>query len=413
MAKRKRAVKGEGSWGKRVINGIEYYYYKKQYEGMSSPKTFYGRTQKEVKQKKEEFERSKGLLTEKALSQETLGEYMLNWLKTQKRFTVKKKTYDGYEEIFKFYIEPYPITQMQLSVINDELLQNYINTLAEKYSWNTIIKAYTLLNQCIKYASKKCHIAENYMSFVQMPSEDNVAVPKKEPKFLSKEDIDKLWEEHKRINEPGFSFGGKIGEPVYGNNKYAIIIIMETGIRVGELLALKWSDVDLEKKLLHIKTSYSRVKDRSGETNSKIANISSTKTKRSYRVIPLSQRAIYAFEKYAELNPNCTPDDHVIITANGTVPNARNITRTLNDMLVRANCSVKKCGLHALRHSFGSLLIKNGIDIKVVSEFLGHADITTTYNVYIHVLEEQKAEAINITDMLKGEKKEENKISNE
>lgn len=400
MARRKRGVKGEGSWGKRKINGIEYNYFKKKYDGMSSPKTFYGRTLQEVKAKKEEFEKSLGLLSPKELSQEILGDYMQDWLENKVKLSVKKKTYTGYNAILRNYILNYPIAQIQMASLNDELLQKHINTLAKKYSRNTISKAYFLLNQCLQYAVQKNHLATNYMELVKMPSEDNVAVPKKEIKWLSKEDMDKLWEEHKRINQPGFNFGGKIGEPVYGNNKYAIIIIMETGIRIGELMALKWRNVDLEKKVIHIKNNFSRVKNEDEESID--INISTTKTPKSYRTVPLSQRAIYAFEKYAELNPTHKPDDHVVISSTGNIANERNITRTLNNMLVRANCSVKKCGLHALRHSFGSLLIRNGVDIKVVSQLLGHKDIQTSYNYYIHILEEQKAEAINITDMLKG-----------
>ena len=78
----------------------------------------------------------------------------------------------------------------------------------------------------------------------------------------------------------------------------------------------------------------------------------------------------------------------------------QNISRTLNKMMVRANCTVKSCTPHELRHSFGSLLLKKGVDIKVVSTLLGHKDISVTYNVYIHILEEQKVEAIDLINTI-------------
>ena len=62
--------------------------------------------------------------------------------------------------------------------------------------------------------------------------------------------------------------------------------------------------------------------------------------------------------------------------------------------MLRANCSVSECTVHALRHTFGSLLIKKGVDIKVVSEILGHKDVSVTYNIYIHIIDEQKVSAM-------------------
>ena len=66
----------------------------------------------------------------------------------------------------------------------------------------------------------------------------------------------------------------------------------------------------------------------------------------------------------------------------------------------RAGCSLDKLTPHELRHTFGSLLIKKGVDIKVVSKLLGHKDISVTYNIYIHVLQEQEIEAIGKLDAL-------------
>ena len=77
----------------------------------------------------------------------------------------------------------------------------------------------------------------------------------------------------------------------------------------------------------------------------------------------------------------------------------------LNDMMKRAGCSIQTCTPHELRHSFGSALIKNGTDIKVVSQLLGHKDISVTYNVYIHILEEQEIEAVKCLDNLLNSKK--------
>ena len=86
----------------------------------------------------------------------------------------------------------------------------------------------------------------------------------------------------------------------------------------------------------------------------------------------------------------------VFVSEKGTPVNRRNVNRTLKSMLKKAECEVRDASVHDLRHSFGSELIKKGSDIKVVSTLLGHADISTTYNIYIHVLDEQCVDAVNV-----------------
>ena len=103
-------------------------------------------------------------------------------------------------------------------------------------------------------------------------------------------------------------------------------------------------------------------------------------------------------------NKKNSDNDYVCLNKNGNIVNQRNVTRTLNAMLVRGNCDVQKCGLHTLRHSFGSYLVSQGVDIATVSKLMGHKDITTTYNVYIHVLQQQQIDAINVFDKEKEDR---------
>ena len=121
----------------------------------------------------------------------------------------------------------------------------------------------------------------------------------------------------------------------------------------------------------------------------------------SKRTIPLSNRAYEVLDYLYNNNEKNSTEDYVCLNKNGNIANQRNITRTLNAMLVRAKCDVQKCGLHALRHSFGSFLVSEGVDIATVSKLMGHRDITTTYNIYIHVLQQQQIDAINVFDKKK------------
>ena len=89
-------------------------------------------------------------------------------------------------------------------------------------------------------------------------------------------------------------------------------------------------------------------------------------------------------------------NNYVFVSKNGSQVNRRNVNRTLKILLGKLDCTIKDASVHDLRHSFGSELIKNKVDIKIVSELMGHKDIQTTYNIYIHILSEQKINAIQI-----------------
>lgn len=91
-------------------------------------------------------------------------------------------------------------------------------------------------------------------------------------------------------------------------------------------------------------------------------------------------------------------DDYVCVTTSGNLNNARNIRRTLNSMQKNANTKVQNSGLHVLRHTFASLLLRNKVDIKVISELLGHKKASTTYDIYAHLIQEQKDSAIEQLD---------------
>jgi integrase len=402
-----RRKNGEGSWGTKKIKGVEYKYFRKTYN--DTDKYFYGKTDKEIKAKVKIFEDGLSFVVPKDIDKQYFGDYILNWLKVVKQPSVKRRTYDGYEDIINVQIinhKGYDISSKQIGNINNEMFQLYYNDLANKYSRGTIRKNYVIIKQCLDYAKTKKHIPENYLDMVTIPSEDLVKVKKKEIKFLTESDMDKLYEETKRINIEGFNFGGKIGQPVYGNNAYAIVLIMYTGLRIGELISLKWQDIELDKKFMYVKSSVSSIKnrDKKSETDSKyIKAETSVKTKAGVRSIPLSDRAIEMINILSNNNPNHKETDNIFLNKNGNIVNRANVTRTLHAMLIRANCDVKKCGLHSLRHSFGSYLILHKIDVKVVSQLLGHKDVLVTYNIYVHLIEQQKIEAVNIFDVIKNE----------
>lgn len=116
------------------------------------------------------------------------------------------------------------------------------------------------------------------------------------------------------------------------------------------------------------------------------------------RVIPLNDCAIEAFQIMKKRNEDMDiTSDLIFSNYEGkllTIKSVQTIFKGIcNDL------GIEYKGLHALRHTFGSLLIKNHVNIKIVSELLGHTDVRFTYNRYIHIIQEQKAEAINLINI--------------
>ena len=385
-----RRKKGEGSWSKKIIKGIEYQRYRKLYNG--TYKEFYGRTVKEVKEKIQEFESRNMYIKKSDIRKQTFGEYLENWFKNVRVYEVESSTYLRNEQTINYHIKDSSLYNAQMANVDFELCQSLINKLSEKYSRSTISKVYVILNMCFNHALAKGHIGENPMIKVKMPKESSLVTKKKEAKWLSSNDVEKLVLEAERVNTREFRIKGKVGERVYGVNAYYVILIIYTGLRIGELMALTWNDIDFNNKTLNVNKSRAK-----GKIDGKTAlYIKDPKSESGTRLIPLSDRAIYALQKIKE----CSSSDSELIVSNTS--SESNITRTINRMLFRAGCETEKCGLHALRHTFGSLLLEKGVDLKTISYLLGHSDITVTANIYLHITREKAVNSIEVLNKVNG-----------
>ena len=382
--------KGEGSWGKKTINGIEYQRYRKIYNGTT--KEFYGRTVKEVKEKIKEFESRNMYVKKTDVQKQTFGEYLDNWFENVRVYEVESSTYLRNEQTINYHIKDSNLYNAQIINVDFELCQALINKLSEKYSRSTISKVYVILNMCFNYALTKGHIGENPMMKVKMPKESSLVKKKKEAKWLSSNDVEKLVLEAERLNTREFRIKGKVGERVYGVNAYYVILIIYTGLRIGELMALTWNDIDFKNKTLSVNKSRAKGKI-DGKT---VLYVKDPKSESGTRIIPLSDRALYALRSIKEYSKS---DTDLIVT---NTSSESNITRTINRMLFRAGCEVEKCGLHALRHTFGSLLLEKGVDLKTISYLLGHSDITVTANIYLHITREKAINSIEVLNKVNG-----------
>lgn len=372
---------GEGSWGTKTVGNNKYHYFRD-----SSGHYTYGKTVKEVNEKIKKRKAEEFLLSDKT----TFGEYISEWLKSKQK-NIEPTTYDCYETIISSQIlnfKDYDLANIQLHNLNSKVFQKYLDVLAKKYSRATIKKTWVLIRQCIKVGEVKNEIPMNTTAFVKVPIESQVAVKKKNIPFLSEADAELLYNTLKMRY--------KNGDFKYKENAHALILIMYSGMRISEMTSLRWKNVDIENKRIFIRESTAQRKNRDKNSNTKYITYTKTpKTKESIRTIPLPNRAMEMIQWfYDKHSSNRKPNDFVCCSKNGTQMMRRNVNKTLKSMIKDSGCSVVDFSAHTLRHTYGSILLANGVEIKKVSELLGHEDITTTYNIYIGILEKDKKEEV-------------------
>lgn len=166
------------------------------------------------------------------------------------------------------------------------------------------------------------------------------------------------------------------------------LIALYAGVRIGELCALQWKDIDMEKGVLSITKTIQRVniKRVDGESSTRII-ISTPKTRASVRTIPLASCILPAMRRLQ-------PEDNEVYLITGTrgYLEPRSYRSYYSRYLRRIG--IPHLNFHGLRHTFASRLIEQGADVKTVSELLGHASVTITLNLYVHPQMEQKRKCI-------------------
>lgn len=389
MAKNKREhgqgtiyLRKDGRWYGAVQNG---------YNENGKPKmiTVYGKTEAETKRKlKEKIKliNSNGLiLQDNAVQNITVEEYCTNWLENVKVNELKPSSYDRKEMTLSNQVYP-AIGMLQLSQLTIDDVQKMVNDLKNKLSYSSIKKTYEAINECCKYAIIRGDLQRNPCVGVVLPT--NLKHRDGDIKFYTEEQIELLLKQ-------------SMTKYSNGKNKYrlgyGIQFLLYTGLRIGEALALTWEDVDFQSKTVKINKNLKQVKNRDNDNQGKYKIIiqNSTKTNSGSRIVPLNNKAIEALNHIKKITGQFK---YVFSTETGN-----NVSgRTYDTMFrrIQENCKFKEIyGVHALRHTFASLLFKKGVDVKTVSEILGHKDVSVTYNTYIHLIQEQKMNAINLLDM--------------
>lgn len=367
----------DGRWVGQIVIG-------KNENGTLKYKRFSSDKQYVVVEKMREFEQ--GFTRTKDASKVYLCDFLDGYIFNVKKNILKPASFDRdvrTGNLIKKYIGDYLIEQLTAPFIQTEL----INKLKDNgYSYSSIHKVYVLLNECLQYAVDTDKIPKNPCRLVKQPPKK--MFDKKEIRWFSEDEINIFKKQ-------------AVSQYKNGKNKYTyglpICLVIYTGLRCGELAALKWSDIDFENKTISIRKNIITTYDYEDNQikSPKIALQESTKTSEG-RKIPLIKSAENILNSIKSQYNEVGLDNFVINNSNKMIA-----VYTLSDSYTNIATAAgieNPLGIHTLRHTFASLLIKKGVDIKIVSEILGHKDVSFTYNIYVHILEEQKVQAMNLLD---------------
>lgn len=285
---------------------------------------------------------------------------------------ISERTYVRTKETIKA-MEKCDLLKKNIDEVSTDELQMYLNSLRH-YSQNTIKKYIDQLNQAFKYAQNKGYIIQNPMFDIIRPKSNK---KKKEIRALEIEEQQMLTDYLLNIpiqDEP---------------NKNAFLLQMYMGLRIGEALALRTSDIDLHKNVINISKTLTTDKDR------KIIMGDTTKTYAGQRQIPIPESLLDTVKSQMILAEN-HKDKLLFVDKNNYYLAPRNANTLLQK--ITKKLGIENVSSHSLRHTYGTRCIESGMRAVTVQRLMGHTDISITLNTYTSILnkfKEQELEKVN------------------
>lgn len=300
-------------------------------------------------------------------------EWLQEWLDSYVKPSSKRKTYSRYVEIVSHHIvkklgmfdmnELSPLTLQRFAT--EKLMSGNINT-GKGLSANSVNGIITVIQSSLK-AAYGLGLVNEY-----------IAGKIKRPKIKEKQVSCFTCDEQKRIEQAVLN-GSKA-------KMFGVSLCLYTGLRIGELLALTWEDVDLNCNIITVKKSCYDGKDEHGS----FVRITDTpKTRTSKRELPIPKQLLPALRQMRKERLS----DYVISSNKDKVISVRAYQRSFELMLKRLDIQHK--GFHALRHTFATRALECGMDVKTLAEILGHKNASITLNRYVHSMTEHKRMMMN------------------
>lgn len=375
-------------------NGYKYYKVTKtighDLHGKAIKKTFYGKSKSEAEKKADEYiELSKNGVTN--LTNTSIGFLINDWLWNVKRYSknFKSSSFDRYERIIRLDIIPSEISILLISNIVPAHLQRFYNKLYEN---DTPAAKIASINKVLSSFFNYCKI-QNWIS-INPASKTLIELPgKSDNKYTEEEENEdiKIFNDEQRIKL--IKSASDMKDQRYKTIHTIILLALATGMREGEILGLQPKYIDLKNKEIKVRKTLEKINVYKDEKiiGTKL-ELTDPKSKTSIRTIPLPDFIINILNNYQAGNLV------VFETELGKFIDARNMARAWERFLKRNDLPYLK--FHALRHTYASLLFREGATLKEVKELLGHSDIETTEKIYISVTPEDKKTKVSQIDKL-------------
>ncbi len=305
----------------------------------------------------------------------TVERYVQQWLEESVRHRVKPRTFSSYNQLVRLHVAP-GLGKLQLAKLQAKDLQHFYSKKLETLSPRTVEYLHAIIHRALKEAERLDLVSRNVADLVSPPRPTRKSVrflaPREVEAFLAAVSADRLG--------PLFT------------------VALFTGLRQGELLGLRWPDVDLSTQSLTVGQTLQLI-------DGKLV-FGQPKSGTSRRTVPLTPQACEALRAWRttqvqsqlQAGPAWHESGLVFTSEIGTPLFARNVTRRLHKLVQAAGLVDIK--FHELRHSTASLLIAAGEQLKVVQEILGHSQISVTADYYSHLAPGLKESAMSRLDAL-------------
>ena len=353
--------------------------------GKRRSRSFYGRTQKEAREKMRDARKRVDADAPVVDARTPLATWIGEWSKTSLEASSRKAaTKTLYRTLARVHLSPAPLGTMPLAAIRPSHVEALVQRMRDGGSSDSTIRTtYTVLRAVLNGAVRDKLVADNVAAKVKRPAVTSRADGRDEARHLSPADVRAVLD-------------------AAAGTRYAaaLSLIAGTGLRRGEALALRWEDVDLDAGVVRVRWTLSRV--------GKDLVITPPKTSRSRRDVPLvpgvvrllrSHRVAQAAERL-RAGSLWAGDDRdaalVFTTELGSPIDPRNLLRAFVAAVKRSGVDAGGVGLHTLRHSAATAMLDAGVPIHVVSRVLGHSSVEITGDIYGHVDDARRRDAVDV-----------------
>lgn len=355
----------DGRWEGRYIKA-------RNFDGKAIYGYIYAKTYREVKMKISDMPIANSVVAAEKMSvanSETFHKIADRWFEFIQPH-LKESSSNKYLNLMKTYIFP-ALGEIAINEINSEMLESLCNGLLQSggikgdgLSFKTVSDALSVVREIMKYAGYDNIMIHNTTHVLQHKHET------KSMRVLSMNEQKKLCE-YLYSDMNGYNIG--------------ILVCLFTGLRIGEICALRWENISLSEQTIRIRETLQRVQDKSGiERKTKII-ITPPKSSSSIRVIPIPDKLVEIISNY-----QTSRTGYFLTNSNQKYLEPRTLQYHFKIALKKS--SIAPANFHALRHTFATRCIELGFDVKSLSEILGHASVNITMNRYVHPSLELKKE---------------------